>query len=103
METDVDFEPPPVRAAMTRRAALAGLLAGLGAFSPARGQSSDAGDPVATVKSLQDGLLNVLLKASSLTPKQRFDALQPAIAAAFDLSGMAQSPHRAAPSRQFAD
>ena len=81
---------------LSRRAALdAALFGGFSAFSalgPARAQSSEAaaGDPVATVKSLQDGLLDVLLKAASLTPKQRFDALQPAIAAAFDLSGMAK-------------
>ena len=85
MEMDVGFD-----FLLTRRAALAtAVFGGLGALR-AQAQSS-SGDPAATVKSLQDGLLDVLLKAASLTPKQRFDALQPAIAGAFDLSGMART------------
>lgn len=88
MEMEVGFD-----LLLSRRSALAaGLLGGLSLLDPARAQPSDAaaGDALATIKTLQDGLLVVLLKAASLTPKQRFDALQPAIATAFDLSGMAK-------------
>jgi len=84
MEMEVGFD-----LVLTRRAALILSLSALSPWAPAVAQSS-AGDPVATVKALQDGLLDVLLKAASLTLKQRFDALQPAIAAAFDLDGMAK-------------
>lgn len=64
----------------------------LAAFGRAWAQdASSAEDAVAVVKTLQDGMAEVVRKVASLSLGQRFDALRPAIGASFDLPAMAQT------------
>ena len=50
-----------------------------------------AQDAVAVVKTLQDGMADVIRNVARLSLRQRFDALRPAIGASFDLPSMAQT------------
>ena len=60
-------------------------------FGRVEAQSPQSGqDAVGVVKTLQDGMVEVIAHAADLSLRQRFDALRPAIGAAFDLSAMAQ-------------
>jgi phospholipid transport system substrate-binding protein len=63
------------------------LLASLPAFAARAG---DADDAIAVVRKLQDSQIEVLRRGAKMTLQQRFDALRPALAAAFDLDGMAK-------------
>lgn len=72
---------------MLDRRIFLGLLAGLPAFAA---HASDADAAVAVVQKLQDSKTDLLSRASKMTLQQRFDALRPALGAAFDLDGMAK-------------
>jgi phospholipid transport system substrate-binding protein len=64
----------------------------LAAFGRAWAQDApSAEDAVDVVKTLQDGMAEVVRKVASLSLRQRFDALRPAIGASFDLPSMAQT------------
>ena len=73
---------------MLDRRIFLGLLAGLPVFAARAADADDAA--VALVQKLQDSQIDVLRRATKMTLKQRFDALRPALAAAFDLDGMAK-------------
>jgi phospholipid transport system substrate-binding protein len=53
-------------------------------------RAADADEASAIVQKLQDSQIDVLRRAGKLTLQQRFDALRPALGAAFDLDGMAK-------------
>ena len=71
-----------------RRFLLVGTACLVG-FGGAKAQN--VGDASAVVKTLQDGMIDVLRRASELSLRQRFDALRPAIGASFDLTAMART------------
>jgi len=74
-----------------RRAVLA-FIAAIPAFAvPA--VAADADEAVAIVQKLQDSQIDVLRQAGKMSLQQRFDALRPALDAAFDLDGMAKLAH----------
>jgi phospholipid transport system substrate-binding protein len=52
--------------------------------------AAEADDAVAVVRKLQDSQIEVLSRGKTMTLRQRFDALRPALGAAFDLEGMAK-------------
>jgi phospholipid transport system substrate-binding protein len=64
-----------------------GLLASLPAFAA---RAADADDAIRIVQKLQDSQIDVLRRAGQMTLQQRFDVLRPALAAGFDLGGMAK-------------
>jgi ABC-type transporter MlaC component len=53
-------------------------------------RAADAETAIAVVRKLQDSQVDVLRGAGKLTLQQRFDALRPALAASFDMEGMAK-------------
>jgi len=78
-----------------------GVLAGFPVFAAkaqdqsqkAQDRPQDNGDAeaaLAIVRTLQDSQAELLQRAAKMTQKQRFDMLRPALAAAFDLDGMAK-------------
>lgn len=80
---------------MLDRRIFLGLLAGLPSLAAqaqaARAsESSDADAALAVVRTLQDSQVEVLSHAAKMSLQQRFDALRPALGAAFDLDGMAK-------------
>jgi phospholipid transport system substrate-binding protein len=72
-----------------RRVFLA-LLASLPAFAA---RAADAEGAMEVVRKLQDSQIEVLRRGDKMTLRQRFDALRPALDAAFDLAGMARLAH----------
>lgn len=52
--------------------------------------AENASEAAGVVKGLQDSMLGVIQHAAQTSPRQRFDALRPAIGSAFDLPAMAK-------------
>jgi phospholipid transport system substrate-binding protein len=65
------------------------LGAGFSPMSAAWAESAD--DAIALVRKLQDGQISIVSRAAELNLRERYDGLRPAIGAAFDLHGMAQT------------
>ena len=74
------------------RRSLLAAAASLLAWGGAKAQNAqNTGDAASVVKTLQDGMIDVVSRASELSLRQRFDLLRPAICASFDLTSMAKT------------
>jgi phospholipid transport system substrate-binding protein len=70
-----------------------GCLAILSIGFSGAARAGDADEAVAVVQKLQDSQIEVLRRGTKMSLQERYDALRPALAAAFDLDGMAKLAH----------
>lgn len=77
-----------MKAQVDRRAILLSATVSLVCFGARAESAPTASDAASVVKALQDRLLDVIVRARSLTRRSRFAAIAPAIAETFDLAGM---------------